>query len=212
MSSSGFVDLHFHLIPNIDDGPSSVDEAVEMLLLAHTGGTRRIVATPHMFLPPFDNNDPAKVREAFWELTAELDKRAEKLPFLRDMQIELGAENYLSPEFFDALKRRDLITMGESEFALIEFSGYMPFGQIVSAVEHIRHAGLGPILAHVERYSVFLEKPQRLQALANAGCVIQVNSRSLISRWGSRQRRFATKLLKGYWDAPVHTAALRWGI
>ena len=146
VNSFGLVDLHFHLIPGIDDGPTNVDESVEMVRLAHRGGVRRIIATPHMFLPPFDNNDTTAVREAYWELKAELCERAKKLAFLQEMEIELGAENYISPEFFDAFERRDLITMGNSNFALVEFSSYLPFDQIAMAVDRMQRAGLGPIL------------------------------------------------------------------
>ena len=196
MTSSGFVDLHFHLIPGLDDGPESLGEAVEMLLLAHQSGTRRIVATPHMFLPPFNNNDPVAVRRAFNEFTNRVAELSGRLAFLREMSLDLGAENYLSPEFFEALEKRQIVTMNGGAHLLVEFSSFMPLEQLRVAVDRILHHGYRPILAHVERYPFFQAKPQRLQAFAEAGCVIQINSSSILSRRGDRLRRLSLKLLR----------------
>ena len=193
---AGFTDLHCHLLPGVDDGSKSLEESVSMLRIAHAGGTRRIAATPHMFLAPFNNNDPAEMRKAFDSFTNELAKLSGRLAFLREMSITLGAENYLSPEFFAALEDRQVLTINGGNHVLIEFSGFMPFEQIDLSIRRVVELGYCPILAHVERYKVLRDRPQRLRSLAKAGCLIQINAGSLLAPRGSSLRRLCLGLLK----------------
>ncbi len=182
-----FVDIHCHLIPDLDDGSCSLFETIEMLRMAHDRGTRAIVATPHTFLPPFINDDPLKVHDAF----AAMIRRLKRLGgngghgFLQEMALYLGAENCVSPEFLRALKQRAIFTLNGGRYILLEFPPYLAFETAEIAVARVLESGLSPVLAHVERYDFFERYPERLASLREQGCVTQINASSVVCANGN---------------------------
>ncbi len=201
-----FVDIHSHLLPGLDDGAPSFDVLVRMLQIAHRCGTRVLVATPHMFLPPYNNNDVAAVSDCFAATIEELRRRSHlpELLFLQELKLHLGSENYLSPELLEALEEQRVLSLGGSRYLLVEFHSYLSFEMLSSAVDRIATAGLVPVLAHVERYAPFLDKPARLAELVRRGCVAQLNSSCLLKSAGRSRRRIARSFLR---DGLVHVIA-----
>lgn len=158
-----------------------------MLRVAHQGGTRSLVATPHMFLPPYENT-AATIESRFVTTVEELEALSAdpKHSFLKEMSLYLGAENYISPEFLEALESRSVIPLNRSFYLLVEFPPLLSFEMLSSAMDRIQNAGFVPLLAHVERYPIFQDNPKRLAELAEEGCIFQVNGASLDesrSRW-----------------------------
>lgn len=190
-----FVDIHTHLLPGVDDGAASTDEAVGMLKLAYEAGTRKIVATPHMFFEMFGNFDFVAIRDRFDVFVGELDEYREKLPFLNEMQVYLGAENYASPELFEALEQGCVLSLNGSRYLLVEVPILLPFSQIENVVARVFAAGYTPVLAHAERYGGVQEDPSRLVPFWERGGVVQVNGDSLLGGWGSKAQKSARKLL-----------------
>lgn len=180
-----FVDIHAHLIPRLDDGPASLSETLEMLRLAYDRGTRGMVATPHMFASLGDT-DILRVYDSFVAMAERLQELAgtEENEFLLEMALYHGAENFVSPEFLQALQDRQVLTLNGSHYLLVEFPPYLPFDIAESAVDRILESGLIPVLAHVERYGFLDRKPSRLGELRNKGCVVQVNAESIVDRSG----------------------------
>ncbi len=193
-----FVDLHVHLLPGIDDGPASLEETVRLLHLAHRQGTRTLVATPHMFLPPWDLREPEVVRRAFAETVAALESRGQRpgMEFLHDLSLHLGAENNLSPGFLEALAARRVVSINHGLYLLIEISPYFPSSMLDSAIERILRAGFVPVLAHVDRYPELLRHPGRLGELVAMGLVVQINASSLQPRGRRAITRAAVSLLE----------------
>lgn len=202
-----FVDLHAHLIPGLDDGPADVKETLALLELAHAGGTRSLVATPHRFLPSFPTTPCAAVADTFAHLVAafaDLSLQPE-FAYLAEMTLYLGSENYLCAEFLAALDSGQVIPLNDSRYLLVEFPQFMAFEMVLSAAKRILAAGYMPVLAHVERYEFFHKDPQRLAGLAAMGCVAQLNASTLLGGHGShgshgprgeRQARFAAALVR----------------
>ncbi len=193
-----FVDIHSHFLPGLDDGAPSFEVVMQMLQIAHQCGTRVLVATPHMFRPPYNNNDVVAMNDCFAATLDELRRRSH-LPeflFLQELKLHLGSENYLSPEFLEALETRRVLPLGGSRYLLVEFHSYLSFEMLASAVDRIATAGLVPVLAHVERYSPFLERPARLAELVRRGCVAQLNSSCLLKSAGRSRRKVALSFLR----------------
>ncbi len=191
-----FVDIHSHFLPGIDDGAPSFGVVMEMLRIAHRSGTRVLIATPHMFLPPY-NNDVAAVKDCFAETIEELRRRS-YLPeflFLQELRFHLGSENYLSPEFLEALAQRQVLSLNDSRYLLVEFNSYLSFEMLASGLERIATAGFVPVLAHVERYMPFLEKPGRLTELVRRGYIAQLNGSCLLESAKRSRRKFALSFL-----------------
>ena len=193
-----FVDLHCHLLPSIDDGSSSIVETVEMLRVAHRRGTRGIVATPHTFQPMFAAFSSMELIGAFSRMMEELNElsRQEQYSFLQEMDVHLGAENFASAEFREALEKRKVLTLNGSRYLLVEFSSFMPFPLIEAAVDQILEHELTPVLAHVERYEFSYQLPESLDDLKRRGCVIQINAEAFDRRRNGEVMEFALSLAR----------------
>lgn len=176
-----FVDIHTHLIPDLDDGSTSLFETVEMLRFAYDRGTRAMVATPHVF-HSFGNIEPLPIYDAFVAMAKRLQRLSvgNENGFLRELALYLGSENFVSPEFLEFLGRREVLTINGSRYLLIEFPPYLSSDAAESAVEKVFEVGLVPVLAHVERYRFLVGKPRRLAELKQKGCVVQVNADSVV--------------------------------
>ena len=193
-----FADLHCHLLPGLDDGPSRIEETAEMLIMAHQAGTRRIVATPHMFHSSFQVNDVALVRQCYNQTKNRLAKLARQPSYstLNQVEILLGAENYANIEFIEALEHNRILTLNDSNFLLVEFpldTGTTPFSLII---RRIRDKGCQPVLAHAERYQFVQRDPMILEKFIEKGGLIQVNANSFMGNFWSKPRRTAHILLK----------------
>lgn len=198
MSAPGFIDLHVHLLPAVDDGPGSLEETVAALEIAHAGGTRRLVATPHMFSPLFDTPGAAGIRSAHARLSDELAAASERpeSAFLRDLEVDLGAENHLSPEMLEAARARDVLTLNGGRYLLVELPFYTSREVARAAIQILLDSGYVPVLAHVERYPFFVETDAALDPFLAAGCLALVNAASLLPAAGRRLRRDVRRLLR----------------
>jgi protein-tyrosine phosphatase len=178
----GYVDVHSHLLPGIDDGPESMVEALDILACAHAAGTSAMVATPHMFQPGLGSDDPAAVRAAF----ASLRERAagEEDWAAASVEMHLGAENFLGEALLEAAAADSVVTLGGTRALLVELWPMTAGGAARHALDALLSLGYLPVLAHVERYGFLREDPSLLEELVAAGCVAQVNAGAVIGRHG----------------------------
>ena len=191
------IDLHSHLIPAIDDGPRLLEETVQTLRIGYENGVRSVVATPHMFLDPYDLREPEHVRDRFEQMSNALDRVSgdSEYTFLKDMTIHLGSENYASKPFLEALALGAVLTLSGSRYLLVEFSPFLSLKQIRNVVERIQDQELVPVLAHIERYPALRNKTDELHQLLEQGCLTQVNLGSLLRPLWSKGGRLARRLV-----------------
>lgn len=192
-----FVDLHTHFLPGVDDGPNTLEGTLRLLAAAHAGGTRCLVATPHMFSPLFGNHDPGRIRQCFTDCVDGLRAVAGKPrhAFLAELDLRLGAENFLGPELLEALDVGSrILTLGGGRHLLIELPRFIAADTAVRGAQRILGQGLIPVLAHVERYPELLR--HGLDRLLEIGCVAQLNAGSVAGRGGRRLRRQCLELLR----------------
>ncbi len=193
-----FVDIHTHIIPAIDDGAASIEETIEMLRVAYEAGSRRLVATPHMFLDGYEKNDILLVNDRFAAMIAALKECSERpeFAFIREMRLSLGSENYASIEFLDALARGCVVPINGGRYLLVEFSPFLPLNKIEMILQRVLQSGYFPVIAHTERVTAVQEKPARLQDLAAMGCLFQVNGDSFLDSANPRLRKTSLTLAK----------------
>ncbi len=193
----GWVDLHVHYLPGIDDGPATLVETLAMLRLAYDSGSRVMVATPHLYSFVADSLRPAGVREAFARTHDDRAVAGEKREhaFLREMSFHEGAENHLGPELLEDLERQQAVTLDRTRHLLVELPPFMAYDPILPALERIIGWGYVPVLAHVERYPLLFDHPDRLAALLELGCLAQVNAGSVAGAGGRRTAKLALTLL-----------------
>ncbi len=195
-----FIDLHTHILPGVDDGPRSLEETVETIREAHRHGTRRLVATPHMFLEGIGDQGVASVRLCFRETQQQLAAMAgeRRYSFLSEVSLYLGAENYLCPGFLEAVERKRVQTINGSRYLLIEFPPMLQEPHYLVALRSVQRQGYVPVLAHVERYREFQRDSRKLERVIQMGGLTQVNASSVTgSLWSGGRRRVLNWLRDG---------------
>lgn len=180
------IDIHSHILPEVDDGPKSWETCVEMCRMAAADGITHMVATPHA------NDRYHYDREYLEQLVTHLQELA------RDsLQIRLGCDFHLSYENVqDALAHPARYVIQNTRYLLVEFSNFSIPQQITESFSRLADHGITVIVTHPERNPILREHPQRISEWAEQGCVVQVTGSSLTGFWGQRSRRAAHWLLE----------------
>lgn len=183
------IDLHCHLLWNMDDGASSMESTLALCEIAVRNQIRVIAATPHM-----TNLDMAE------DFLYVRNRRLRELNrYLEDSHMPVrvcgGAEVYLDRGILEAEALEDL-TLNHSRYLLCEYS-LQPFDPDKALIyaEEVLERGLTPIIAHPERYPTFHRYPEIIDELKSMGAYFQVNADSLAGRLGDSVREMATSLI-----------------
>lgn len=167
------IDLHSHIVFDVDDGPKSIDDSRALLEEAYAQGVRTIVSTSHrrkgMFETPED-----KIAANF---KAVQDLAQDIAP---DLRILYGAEIYYTSDILDKLENNLIPKLNDTRYALIEFSMNTPYREIHNALTNVLMLGITPVIAHIERYDALENNEKRVKDLINMGCYTQVNSSSIL--------------------------------
>ena len=185
-----FADIHIHILPNLDDGARSFEEACEMLDAAYAEGARLICCTPH-FGSRICASDPEQVLSSFSKLTS----YSEKYP---DLQLCLGNELHYSPVCLAAVRNGKCMTLNGSRYLLVDFDENEAETVIRSALKRILNEGFIPVLAHAERYRNLSVKPKDIVTLRKDGVVVQVDAGSVFGGWGWNSRVRSRRLLRNH--------------
>jgi len=173
------IDIHFHCLPGIDDGPEGWDEAVALCQMAAAEGTTTLVATPHVLRNEWLNDDPADRDLLILKLNTLLGGQPSVLA---------GSEYFFSSDALELVERgrwSPLTYLNRTRYLLLEF----PPGEMPSNAEAIFHEfsllDVIPIVAHPERNRLFASDPDRLHALVERGAFVQITAGSLLGDFGT---------------------------
>ncbi|MGA3087661.1 MAG: CpsB/CapC family capsule biosynthesis tyrosine phosphatase [Terriglobales bacterium] len=181
------IDIHCHLLPEVDDGPKSWDVAIEMCRMAVEDGITHVVATPHA-------NDRYAYDRLY--LSGLLGELREKVGAGLGLQFSLGCDFHLSFENLErVLQQPHGYTIGETNYLLIELSNYSVPTGLADCFTRLADRGLTPILTHPERNPILQQMPQRIVEWAEQGCLIQITASALTGFWGERPETVARWLL-----------------
>lgn len=198
----GGVDAHCHLLPGVDDGAASAEEALSIIRGQQALGLRGAICTPHI-MARYPQNTPACLREQFAQFTSIVNRQSSVVNF----RLHLAAEYMLDEAFPRHLSSGDLLTIPASElgtsvpkdnttgnYVLVELPQYLLPPGWQDMLDSILAAGHTPLLAHPERYLRILEEAD-LRALAARGIALQGNLGSLTGYYGTRVKSLAQSLL-----------------
>lgn len=186
------IDLHSHILPDVDDGARSLEEALVMARMAADSGVTAMAATPHCAV-----DRRREVHDA-WKLLRQA---------LEDYEIPLklyrGMEIFGTPETAELLAAGKLFTLNGSRYPLIEFD-FRSGGEEATWVLHsVREAGFRPVVAHPERYDCVRRDPGLINHWHSMGCLLQINRGSLLGRFGGRVQDVAGALVERGFAAVV---------
>ena len=180
------IDIHCHILPEVDDGPKSWEIAEAMCRMASEDGIDHIVATPH------SNDRYFYDRQYLLTLLENLRQRIGPRPAL-----SLGCDFHLSfDNMQSALRTPEKFCIGKSHYLLVEFSNFSISPQVDDWFTQMRERGITPIITHPERNPILQENPQRVVKWKELGCAVQVTASVFTGFWGPRPRQIAEWLLK----------------
>lgn len=196
----GFTDWHSHILPGVDDGVQTMDEALKILEEYERLGIKEVWLTPHIMedIP----NTTRFLKERFMELQA---------AYQGNVALNLASENMLDNLFEERLNKNDLLPIGnDGKHLLVETSYFNPPMGLQNILLRIKAKGYYPILAHPERY-IYMEKKD-YQQLKKMGVKFQLNLFSLVAAYGTGIRKKADWLMKnGFYDlagSDIHNFAV----
>jgi protein-tyrosine phosphatase len=193
---TGFVDLHCHFVPGVDDGARTVEDGHSLLRALRAAGFEQVVATPHMRPNMFDN-DAQHLVEAF----ASFERTVAGISGLP--AIALASEHYFDDVVFRRLLAGEGLPYPGGRAVLLEFYDMDFLPAVAQRLFDLRRKRLIPVIAHPERYRGLWKSHDRLADLIRAGAVALLDTAALVGKYGKEPERCARRLLA---DGLYHAA------
>jgi len=178
----GFVDIHSHILPGIDDGAKNIEESIKLIDKMEEMGFAKIIGTPHIYPGLYDNTNES-IKKSFNKIQ---NKKS---------TIDYASEYMIDLSLIKSAEKKSLLTLNEN-YVLIESSLIYPSKHIYEIIFQLRINGYIPILAHPERYTYYTNDFNEFYKLKRAGCLFQINLLSTTGYYGSPTTKLAKKLLK----------------
>ena len=183
------VDIHCHILPEVDDGAWDMEAAVDMAKIARDSGVKKIITTPHFKGEP-------KSLEAVGFLMHQrrlLQSRLKR----EKIEVELlpGAEVLCVPQSMELAQVGSLPTLGTGRYVLTEFYFDASAGFMDETLHGLRQMGYLPVVAHPERYGAVQRDPELAARWFHRGIVLQINKGSVLGAFGRRAEDAAVRML-----------------
>jgi protein-tyrosine phosphatase len=180
------IDIHSHILPEVDDGPTSWEASVAMCQMAVADGITDMVATPHC------NERYHYDRDYLAGCLRHLQQLVGTKP-----QLVLGCDFHLSYDNLQSvLADPERYTIGGSRYLLVELSDFSIPTQIGDCFLKLGDLGVTAVITHPERNAILRPTPQRVIEFVELGCAVQITANALTGFWGQRVQRVATWLLE----------------
>lgn len=180
------MDLHCHLLPAVDDGARTLEDALEMARALVDLGFSTVAPSPHA-RPEYASAEVVERRLA--EVGAALAREAIPLTLGRN------AENVLDDAFLRSLGTPAARTLGTGRYVLVELPYTAPVPALPDILFRIRTKGVTPVIAHPERCLEFERKGRAAEAV-RAGALLQLDVGTLLGRYGGTAKRLARAFLE----------------
>lgn len=183
------IDIHSHILPGIDDGAQTIDDAINMAKLAVEEGITKIIATPHHNNGKYTNKK-VDIEERVSKLNHILQK--DNIP----LEVLPGQETRIYGELIEDIDKGDILPLNHTNYLFIE----LPSGHIPRYTEQllfdIQLKGLTPIIVHPERNAGVMENPNKLLNLVKKGALTQVTAGSITGYFGKKIKNLSMQLIE----------------
>ena len=187
------IDIHTHIIFDVDDGSDTIEESVAILKSAALSGVTDIILTPHYI--ELNEYSKDKVLENYESLKNEIKRQN------IDIKLHMGNEVAIYGNVSQILSDGEITPLANSKYVLIEFPMNVDVSYVLDTIYEMRIKGLIPIIAHPERCECFRLHYDRIKDAVREGALIQCNTGSVIGTYGNTAKKIAKKLLK---DKLIH--------
>ena len=183
------IDIHSHIIPNVDDGARSVEETFNILKEAQEAGFTDVILTSHFLLNYYETDAQELI---FWKekLQEVLKKQGTKI------NLHSGMEIYITNQMEELLENKKILTLANSRYMLIELPLATNVKYFDYVVYYLEAKGIKPIIAHPERYKCVQKDPDIVEEYIEKGCLIQCNYGSIVNLYGREAEKTIKTILK----------------
>ena len=185
---SGYVDLHLHYVPGVDDGVATADEGLALCKGLGALGYDTLVATPHIRTAMFDNDKPGL--EAEFARFVTMCKSVPEMPIMG-----VAAEHFFDDLFFERFERGECMLYPGGHAALVELPNMHLPASLEAGLFRMNVRGVTPVLAHPERYRPLFRSTNPIAKLVDGGLVAQLDLMSLVGHYGRAPQRAAERML-----------------
>ena len=186
--SNDYVDIHSHLLPNIDDGAKSLLDTIAMIKSLNSLGFTQYITTPHI-ISGFWDNTSISIQD---NLSATVNSFPKEL---NSTVLNVAAEYMMDSNFLKLFKTEKLLTLKEN-CVLVEMSYINAPLNLYDIIFQLQIAGYKPVLAHPERYNFYHFNLDEYRKLKNSGCYFQLNLLSAVGYYGPKISEVSDYLLK----------------
>ena len=181
----GFVDIHSHILPGIDDGAKDINESLELISQMKEMGFSKIIATPHTYQGLYDNTNES-IKGSFELLKKNLKE---------EIEIGYASEYMIDGSLLNRIEEKSLLTLKDN-YVLIEMSFISAPNGLYEIIFQLVSNNYKPILAHPERYGFLFNNIEEYFKLKKVGCKFQLNLLSTTGYYGKDVMRISDKLLE----------------
>jgi len=207
------IDLHAHILPDLDDGAKDWQETLDMCAIARNDGIHTIVATPHVKQGMYT---PAKglIISKVAELNSRLTLHASRFT-LHTLTILPGADNSFEPDILKQIEEGAALCLAHPinqtnhrnhrnqknqtnptlRYVLLELSDYFLFPQVKDLIRKLREKNIVPVLSHPERIAMIHRNHKLLHELIQTGALSQVTAMSITGEFGKEIKKFTKTLI-----------------
>ncbi|MBB5173806.1 tyrosine-protein phosphatase [Texcoconibacillus texcoconensis] len=176
------IDIHCHILPELDDGAKSLSESIAMAKRAKEQGVEGIVATPHHAEPVFSNT-----RSTILQKSQRLNRALAKEGI--DLTIFPGQEARIHPKLPEAVDNQEALTTNDAyKYMLVELPFHYYPDYTEQVLLHLLDRGVTPVLAHPERNSELVRNPNILYRLVEGGVCTQLTTASVLGYFGEQTK------------------------
>ena len=180
------IDIHSHVVWGLDDGPTDMEQSLNMLRAAAQSGTTDIVATPH------SNAEYVYQPELLESRMGELSARTGGNP-----RIHRGCDFHLSFDNIDeVLRNPEAYSINGKQYLLVECPDFHVGKHTEKVLQQLMDRGIVPVVTHPERNPVLQRKLSRVEEWVELGCLVQVTALSIAGGFGRTALGAAERLLR----------------
>lgn len=179
------IDTHCHIICGVDDGPSKMEQSLQMVREAEKLGIRLLIATPHYHESIFELD---QVEENYQELLYQAQQY--------HVAIKMGYEVFVNPSNPVILRSKKRLSLNRTGRLLMEFPCNAKPAQCLEAIKKLCQENITPVIAHPERNRNFLNHLNEMVKFVKAGCLIQVETASIVGVYGTRIREYTKRMIR----------------
>ena len=179
----GFVDIHSHILPGIDDGAKNIEESLKLISEMKKLGFSKIIATPHTY-PGLYDNDNESIINSFNQINHQ-----------SPISLACASEYMIDVSLIKKAEKRELLCLKDQNVLIESNFLYLPeyFHEVIFQLQHY---GYTPILAHPERYIFLSDNFQNFYKMKKYGCKFQINLLSTVGLYGKNIANICDKLIK----------------